>query len=215
MPRVPGALAGGRVAGTAALAAGAARPFSPPRAGGGSDGLSRFLIFPHVRVPQASHVLGQLARRARVDWRDHWGFELLRLETFVDPRHHAGTCYLAAGWQLLGVTSRRGLARPSQSYHSTPRQVWVKPLTSFRLLRDLDLAHIEQAHVDLVKRLIRGKSFRRYLINHCDPIAIDGSQKLAGDTSGRRNSCSAPSARTKPVTPSICSCSTDSTPTGR
>jgi hypothetical protein len=54
--------------------------------------------------------------------------------------------------------------------------------TLFRLLRDIDLAHLEQAHVDLVKRLIRGKSFRRYLINHCYPIAIDGSQKLAGDT---------------------------------
>ena len=54
--------------------------------------------------------------------------------------------------------------------------------TLFRLLRDIDLDHLEQAHVDLVKRLIRGKSFRRYLINHCYPIAIDGSQKLAGDT---------------------------------
>jgi hypothetical protein len=54
--------------------------------------------------------------------------------------------------------------------------------TLFRLLRDIDLAHLEQAHVDLVRRLIRGKSFRRYLIHHCYPIAIDGSQKLAGDT---------------------------------
>jgi hypothetical protein len=90
---------------------------------------SRFLIFPHVRVPHlASHVLGQLARRARADWLEHWGFEPLLLETFVDPRHHAGTCYRAAGWQLLGATSGRGLARPGQSYHSTPRQVWVKPL---------------------------------------------------------------------------------------
>ena len=91
---------------------------------------SRFLIFPHVRVAHlASHVLGQLARRTRADWLDHWGFEPLLLETFVDPRHHAGTCYRAAGWQLLGTTSGRGLARPGQSYHSTPRQVWVKPLT--------------------------------------------------------------------------------------
>ncbi|MBK7674694.1 MAG: DUF4338 domain-containing protein [Candidatus Accumulibacter sp.] len=49
------------------------------------------------------------------------------LETFVDPCHPAGTCYRAAGWQLLGATSERGLARPGQSYHSTPRQVWVKP----------------------------------------------------------------------------------------
>ena len=92
---------------------------------------SRFLIFPHVRVAHlASHVLGQLARRARADWLDHWGFEPLLLETFVDPRHYAGTCYRAAGWQLLGATSGRGLARPGQSYHSTPRQVWVKPLSA-------------------------------------------------------------------------------------
>jgi len=90
---------------------------------------SRFLIFPHVQVPHlASHVLGQLARRVRADWLQHWGFEPLLLETFVDPRHYAGTCYRAAGWELLGQTSGRGLARPGQTYRSTPRQVWVKPL---------------------------------------------------------------------------------------
>ncbi len=90
---------------------------------------SRFLIFPYVRVPHlASHVLGQLARRTSADWLEHWGFEPVLLETFVDPRHHAGTCYRAAGWQLLGQTSGRGLARPGLSYQSTPRQVWVKPL---------------------------------------------------------------------------------------
>ncbi|HRF10847.1 MAG: hypothetical protein AW09_004134 [Candidatus Accumulibacter phosphatis] len=44
--------------------------------------------------------------------------------------HYAGTCYRAAGWQLLGETSGRGLARPGQSYHSAPRKLWVKPLTS-------------------------------------------------------------------------------------
>jgi hypothetical protein len=92
---------------------------------------SRFLIFPHVQVPHlASHVLGQLARRVRADWLQHWGFEPLLLETFVDPRHYAGTCYRAAGWELLGQTSGRGLARPGQTYRSTPRQVWVKPLSA-------------------------------------------------------------------------------------
>jgi hypothetical protein len=76
---------------------------------------SRFLIFPHVRVPHlASHVLGQLARRVRADWLQHWGFEPLLLETFVDPRYYAGTCYRAAGWELLGETSGRGLARPAR-----------------------------------------------------------------------------------------------------
>jgi hypothetical protein len=92
---------------------------------------SRFLIFPHVQVPHlASHVLGQLARRVRADWRAHWGFAPLLLETFVDPRHYAGTSYRAAGWELLGETSGSGLARPGQTYHSSPRQVWVKPLST-------------------------------------------------------------------------------------
>ncbi|HCV13976.1 MAG TPA: hypothetical protein DGC76_09840, partial [Candidatus Accumulibacter sp.] len=53
---------------------------------------SRFLIFPHVRVPHlASHVLRQLARRARSDWLEHWGFGPLLLGSFVDPRQHGGT----------------------------------------------------------------------------------------------------------------------------
>jgi hypothetical protein len=108
---------------------------------------SRFLIFPHVRVPHlASHVLGQLARRTRADWLDHWGFEPWLLETFVDPRHHAGTCYRAAGWQWLGETSGRGLARPGQSYHSTPRQVWVKPLDARIIATDCAPCRGAQGH---------------------------------------------------------------------
>jgi hypothetical protein len=54
--------------------------------------------------------------------------------------------------------------------------------TLFRLLRLIDVAHIEQAHLELVGRLIRAKKFRRYLINNCYPIAIDGSQKFARHT---------------------------------
>jgi hypothetical protein len=97
---------------------------------------SRFLIFPHVQVPHlASHVLGQLARRVAADWRRQWGFAPLLMETFVDPRRFAATCYRAAGWTLLGETSGRGLARPGKRYHSTPRLVLVKPLhEDFRTL---------------------------------------------------------------------------------
>ena len=90
---------------------------------------SRFLIFPHVQVPHlASHVLGQLARRVAADWRNRWGFSPLLMETFVDPRQYTGTCYRAAGWELLGETSGRGLTRPGKQYRSTPRLVLVKPL---------------------------------------------------------------------------------------
>ena len=90
---------------------------------------SRFLIFPHVRIPHlASHVLGQLARHVAADWQRQWGFAPLLMETFVDPRRYAGTCYRAAGWDLLGETSGRGLTRPGKSYRSTPRLVLTKPL---------------------------------------------------------------------------------------
>jgi hypothetical protein len=90
---------------------------------------SRFLIFPQVQVPHlASHVLGQLTRRVAGDWQRHWGFTPLLLETFVDPQRYRGTCCRAAGWQVLGQTSGRGLARPGKTYRSHPRLVLVKPL---------------------------------------------------------------------------------------
>jgi hypothetical protein len=90
---------------------------------------SRYLIFPHVQIPHlASHVLGQLARSVAADWQHQWGFAPLLMETFVDPRRFSGTCYRAAGWQLLGETSGRGLARPGKRYRSSPRLVLVKPL---------------------------------------------------------------------------------------
>ncbi len=51
-----------------------------------------------------------------------------------------------------------------------------------RLLERIDVEKIEEAHVDLVRCLIRKKKFRRYLINNCYPIAVDGTQKFARDT---------------------------------
>lgn len=50
-----------------------------------------------------------------------------------------------------------------------------------RVLCQLDVAQLEQAHVELLRRLIRNKKFRRYLIDHSYPIAIDGTQKLTRD----------------------------------
>ena len=44
------------------------------------------------------------------------------------------------------------------------------------------MSQIEQAHVELLNRLVRNKKFKRYLINNCYPVAIDGSQKIAFST---------------------------------
>lgn len=53
--------------------------------------------------------------------------------------------------------------------------------TLIRLLVMINVNEIEKAQIDLVKDLIRKKKFKRYLINGCYPIAIDGSQKFARD----------------------------------
>jgi hypothetical protein len=68
---------------------------------------SRFLILPTIRVKHlASHVLGQLTRRIRQDWRDRYGLDLWLMETCVEPPH-AGTSYRAANWTELGLTAGR------------------------------------------------------------------------------------------------------------
>lgn len=122
---------------------------------------------------------------------------LAQLEQIPDPRdprkrRHKLTVLLLYGLLMFvfQFSSRRETNREiSRPQFMTTLQLLFPEIdalphadTLFRLLRDIDLEHLEQAHVDLVKRLIRGKSFRRYLIDRCYPIAIDGSQKLAGDT---------------------------------
>ncbi len=54
--------------------------------------------------------------------------------------------------------------------------------TLFRLLCKIEVSQIEQAHIDLVQRLIRQKKLARYRINNCYPIAIDGTQKMGGSS---------------------------------
>ena len=90
---------------------------------------TRYLIFPWVRVKHlASHVLGQLKKRVREDWFEHFGYRPLMLETFVDPSHFEGTSYRAAGWIYLGDTTGEGLRRPGREYKTTPKMLFVKPL---------------------------------------------------------------------------------------
>ena len=91
---------------------------------------SRYLIFPWVQIPHlASHVLAQLSRRVASDWENCWGYRPVLMETFVDPKHYAGTCYKAAGWQNVGMTTGKGISRPGKAYKTTPKTIFVKPLT--------------------------------------------------------------------------------------
>jgi hypothetical protein len=50
--------------------------------------------------------------------------------------------------------------------------------TLHRLLQAIEVQALEEAQVEWLRRWIRNKKFRRYLISRCYPIAIDGTQKL-------------------------------------
>jgi len=89
----------------------------------------RFLIFPWVNVRYlASHVLGKMVRVLAQDWYEQWGYRPVLLETFVDPQHFDGTCYQAANFTYLGMTSGTGLTRPGKKYTSSPKKIFVCPL---------------------------------------------------------------------------------------
>jgi len=90
---------------------------------------TRFLILPWVRVPHlASHLLGAVARRIGADWQALYGHPVHYLETFVDPERFAGTCYRAANWQFLGLTTGRGKDDLSHRPNRSRKQVLGLPL---------------------------------------------------------------------------------------
>jgi hypothetical protein len=90
---------------------------------------SRFLIFPWVKVANlASHVLGQIHKQIRRHFKQRWGFCPILLETFIDPQHYRASCYKAANWRYLGMTTGLGLVRKGKSYRTSAKKIFVKPL---------------------------------------------------------------------------------------
>jgi Druantia protein DruA len=96
----------------------------------------RFLIVPRVRVPHlASHILGRIARRIRRDWQRKYGHSLVLLETTVEQRRFAGTCYRAANWRCVGETRGRSRNDRYKQLKVPVKSVWLYPLTpQFRSL---------------------------------------------------------------------------------
>lgn len=90
---------------------------------------TRFLLFPWVRVPHlASKVLSLVSRRLPSDWQERYGYAPVLLETFVDPTQYHGTCYKAANWIAVGLTTGRGRQDRYTEYLSTPKRIYAYPL---------------------------------------------------------------------------------------
>jgi len=90
---------------------------------------TRYLILPWARIPHlASHVLAQVARRISADWTRLYGHPIWLLETFVDPERFRGTCYRAANWSQVGVTTGRGKDDQTNKPNRSLKDVLVYPL---------------------------------------------------------------------------------------
>ena len=91
---------------------------------------TRFLILPWVNVPHlASHVLGRMARLLCADWPEFYHHPVHLLETFIDPDRFGATCYRAANWTRLGLTTGRGHQDQTKRANRSLKELWVHPLT--------------------------------------------------------------------------------------
>ena len=90
---------------------------------------TRFLILPWGQVPHlASHLLGAIARRVSDDWQALYNHPIWMLETFVDPERFRGTCYRAANWLFVGMTTGVGKASQTKVPDRSLKQMLVYPL---------------------------------------------------------------------------------------
>jgi hypothetical protein len=90
---------------------------------------TRFLILPWVKVQRlASHLLSRAARVLSGHWQRVYHHPVYLLETFIDPQRFAGTCYRAANWRYLGMTTGRGKDDQTHRPNRSLKQLWVYPL---------------------------------------------------------------------------------------
>jgi hypothetical protein len=90
---------------------------------------SRFLLLPFVKVPHlASHLLAQAVRQLSADWERLYAHPIYLVETFIDPERFRGTCYRAANWIYLGLTTGRGKDDQTNRPNRSLKELWVYPL---------------------------------------------------------------------------------------
>lgn len=93
---------------------------------------ARFLILPWVNSRHlASRLLGMASRRIAQDWRHHYGFSPVLLETFVETHRFKGTSYKAANWIYVGRTKGRGKLDRYNKAALPVKDIWLYPLNKY------------------------------------------------------------------------------------
>ena len=62
------------------------------------------------------------------DWERIYGHRIYFLETFIDPQRFRGTCYRAANWISLGLTTGRGKDDQTHNPNRPIKEVLGYPL---------------------------------------------------------------------------------------
>jgi len=90
---------------------------------------SRFVIARGVRVNNlASKVLGMAQKRLPEDWTQAYGYKPLLLETYVESKRFAATCYRAANWIYVGRTRGRGRQDREHRHNKPIKDIYLYPL---------------------------------------------------------------------------------------
>jgi len=90
---------------------------------------ARFLLLPWVKSQNlASKVLAMAATRLSGDWQKLYGYQPVLMETFVEKKRFAGTCYKAANWVYLGDTKGRGKLDVKHQNPLPIKAIFVYPL---------------------------------------------------------------------------------------
>jgi hypothetical protein len=91
---------------------------------------TRYLILPWVHVPHlASHILSRMASQLSPEWERMYDHPVYFAETFIDPTRFRGTCYRAANWKFLGLTTGRGKNDHTYKPNRPIKEVLGLPLT--------------------------------------------------------------------------------------
>jgi hypothetical protein len=61
-------------------------------------------------------------------WQELYHHPVYLLETFIDPQRFDGTCYRAANWKFLGLTTGRGKDDLTMKANRPLKELWVYPL---------------------------------------------------------------------------------------
>jgi hypothetical protein len=92
-------------------------------------GNARFLILPHLRVPNlASHLLARATTALPTHWHTAYGYTPVLVETFVQTDRFTGASYRAANWIHVGQTQGRGKLDRTHRNALPVKDVYLYPL---------------------------------------------------------------------------------------